>query len=115
MKYCVHCGSQLDDKVEICMNCGCLADDKCVVAFQRASQWFLINPPINIEITGEGYWKTLQVENGDTVKIALPKGKYKIHFFSSGRSTDCTLNLTQNTTYHLSWHRVSGKLEAWEI
>ena len=115
MKFCSHCGNQVTDNAEICMNCGCSVQEKFVVTFQRASQWFLINPPIKVDITGEGYCKTLAIENGDTETISLPKGKYNLHFYASIRSTDCTLNLNQNTAYHLGWNRASGKLEVWEI
>ena len=115
MKFCSHCGNQIADNVEICMNCGCLVKNKHTITFKRDSQWFLVNPPINVDITGEGCNETLAIKNGATDTISLPSGKYNLHFYSSIRTVDCALDLNKDTAYHLGWNRASGKLEVWEI
>ena len=32
MKYCSHCGTEVDDNAQICLNCGCMVDASPVLA-----------------------------------------------------------------------------------
>ena len=115
MKYCSHCGKSVNDDAQICMGCGCPVENKYTVTFQREKQWFLINPPMNIQISGQNTNCELAVESGESVSTQLPQGVYKIHIYSSPRYYDCTLNLQNNTEYKLAWNRFSGKIEVWEL
>ena len=115
MKICSRCGKQLNDDVKICLGCGCPVTTNYTVTFKREKQWFLINPPMNIQITGMNSNCEISVESGETVTKDLPVGNYHIHVYSSARSSDVDLNLSNNITFRLAWNRFSGKLEFWEI
>ena len=115
MKFCVHCGKEIPDQANICMLCGCRADAECTVTFQRKWQFFLWNPAVQIEISGEGLKKELAIKNGETLSVQLPVGAYQLRFYASIRETVCDLKLEDAVTYHIGWNRFSGKLEAWEI
>ena len=115
MKHCSHCGQALADGVEICMNCGCYAEKKHTLTLKRESQWFLVNPPVNVTIVGEGIQQEKALKNGETVAMPLTPGKYHLHFYCSVRSADVDLNLNKDTAYRIGWNRFSGKLEVWEI
>ena len=115
MKYCSHCGKELADDVKVCMGCGCLADITYTVSLKRESQFFLINPPINVRITGENYSEEKAIRNGETLELNLAAGRYHLHFYASVRKADVDLNVTGNTAVRIAWNRFSGKLEAWEI
>ena len=115
MKICVHCGKEVSDNVEICMNCGCMADNKITITIEREKQWFLYNPPINVDITGSESTINLSLESGETSSVSISPGKYHIHVHRSPRSYELDADLTQNITYRLSWNRLSGNLEFEEI
>ena len=115
MKYCLHCGKPIDDRSEICLGCGCPTVKKHTVTFERAKQWYLINPPMHVQISGENTDCELAVESGESVSAQLPEGTYKIHIYSSPRYHDCMLNLQADTKYRLAWNRFSGRIEVWEL
>lgn len=115
MKKCVHCGVELSDDLDICIKCGCYADEKCILTFTRPFQFFLINPPINVKITGKGVDKTVSVENDESIDIKLERGIYNLHCFASIRKTDLALKLEGNAEIQLSWNRLTGKLEVKKI
>lgn len=115
MRFCSHCGKEVNDSAEICMNCGCMVEDKFTLTFKRESQWFLINPPMDIRVIGENSNHELSVDSGEKVSIKLKAGTYNIHISSSIRTNDSIISLNKNVTYRLAWNRFSGKIEFWEI
>lgn len=85
------------------------------LTFIRDSQWFLVDPPMNVNIKGNGEDINVSVENGKTQNIILPEGKYHIHISSSFRKFDTDLNLYADTAYKLSWNRISGNIQCERI
>lgn len=85
------------------------------LAFIRESQWFLVNPAMNINIKGNGEDINISLENGKTQNVILPEGKYHIQISSSFRKFDTDLNLYADTAYKLSWNRISGNIQCERI
>lgn len=114
MKYCTKCGKQLDDNVRICTGCGCLASQDLVLTIHKEKQFFLVNPAIDVEVTGNGVAKRFAIKSGERVNINLPSGQYHIYAHHSVRKTNIDVNLTTNKTIVLTWNRFSGALESFE-
>ncbi len=115
MKFCVHCGNQMQDSNEICMNCGCRSSSKLTLTIYREKQWFLVNPPIDVTIVGNGESKELSIKKKETVNIELPAGIYTVYAKGGIRKANVEINLDKNRTLRLGWNRVSGQLELWEV
>lgn len=115
MKFCKHCGTKLEDHIEICMNCGCSAINKFTLTLKRENQFFLANPPIKIDIFGSNSCQQLEINNGEILSIELQTGRYKIVASSSIRKSECDVDLTCDRIVRIAWNRFNGKLETWEI
>ena len=114
MRKCVQCGNIVENQVEICPKCGCYVSNLRTLTLERASQFFLINPAVEVVIKGHGGKKILKVENGQTVQFKLPADQYHL-FFSFGFSTaELDIDLSKNMAIYISSNRFSGKLEVWE-
>ena len=111
MKYCAHCGKQVADNSEICMNCGCRVTEEYNVTFKRDSQWFLINPAVNIDINGQH----LSIKSGEIISVKLKADTYNCDIYGSLRRKKIQIDLNRDITIRIAWNRFSGALEVWEI
>ena len=50
---------------------------KYALTISRASQAFLVNPPINVDVDGSAHFS---IENGEDVTVTLPTGEHTIEF-----------------------------------
>ena len=116
MKYCSYCGNILNDADTVCMKCGCPAPTDCTFTIKRENQFYLVNPPINLVITGPGVNQNFSIKNGEILPIKLPMGQYNLQFSASFRKKACVVVINKpNTYFRLAWNRFSGEIEAWEI
>ena len=115
MKTCSHCGNLVQDEAEICMKCGCMVENKFSITFNREKQWFLINPAMQIQISGNNSHYSLSVRSGESQSIKLSPGNYYIHVKCSIRTQETHLTLNRNVSYRLAFNRFSGAIEFWEI
>lgn len=97
------------------MGCGCPCTTEYTLTIKRENQFFVVNPPINLVITGNNYQQQFAIENGQVLPIRLPEGQYNLKFSGSIRTEECFLLMNKDTYFRLAWNRFSGKLEAWEI
>ena len=107
MKYCSHCGKEVQDNAEICMNCGCNVATKHSITLKRESQWFLVNPAIKVEITGQNFKQELALKSGDIESVTLPDGHYHIHAHSSMKKQHLDVNLNKNLTIKYNRFRIT--------
>lgn len=115
MKFCKYCGSQLAEHDEICMSCGCSVVIKHILTLKRENQFFIVNPPIKIDIYGKDCNQYVEINNGQILSVELKTGTYKIKASSGTRQSECDVNLNQDRIIRIAWNRFNGKLEIWEI
>ena len=115
MSYCKYCGTKLADDAAFCTGCGARICTEFTLTIKRENQFFLVNPPIKLNITGMGVNQQYAINNGEIVPIKLPEGQYTLNFSASIRSETCSVNLNKDTFFRLAWNRFSGHIEAWEI
>lgn len=78
----------------------------------RESQMFLLNPPINLSISGISETKKLSISNGETIIIQLLAGTYEFTFSQSMRKRILTIDLHDDIHIDVKWNRVTGSLIA---
>lgn len=121
--FCNNCGSQNPDGSKFCSNCGKTllqqsaganenAPQMYTVEIFRESQMFLLNPPINLSISGISETKKLSISNGETIIIQLLAGTYEFTFSQSMRKRILTIDLHDDIHIDVKWNRVTGSLIA---
>lgn len=121
--FCNNCGSQNPDGSKFCSNCGKTllqqsaganenASQMYTVEIFRESQMFLLNPPINLSISGISETKKLSIPNGETIIIQLLAGTYEFTFSQSMRKRILTIDLHDDIHIDVKWNRVTGSLIA---
>lgn len=118
--FCRKCGAQIPEDSAFCYKCGASVEGAEVPAadagvktytltIDRASQVYLINPPVKVEIDGT---IRLSVDNGKCETVELEEGHHVVDFTSSFRRTVIDFDMNRDTVIQLSWGRISGKLKA---
>ncbi|MBS5135892.1 MAG: zinc ribbon domain-containing protein [Oscillospiraceae bacterium] len=119
--YCYKCGNQMPDDYTFCPKCGAkvataeehVPDSKThKLTIDRASQVYLVNPPIKVSIDNS---ILLSVDNGKNVQVDLPEGHHVIEFSASMRKTTLEIDMQKDTSVEVSFSRLSGKIVAKEI
>ena len=110
---CRYCNAQIDNNAYICMHCGCPA--KFTLTIKRENQFYLINPPIGLDIISNSLSFHVEVNNGQMLPLILPPDIYQINASSGFRKAHYTLDLNQDRILRLGWDRFSGKIELWEL
>ena len=110
MKTCVHCGSEVPDESLICPKCGYYTVDHFQLILCRAKQFFLINPAIQVNITGTDFSQTVSLNSGETKHIPLPPGNYQLDAHLSFRNAKCSVTLDRTRMFQLFSDRFSGRL-----
>lgn len=121
--FCNHCGSRNPDGSNFCSNCGAAlasipfeeseSDSPLyTVEIFRESQMFVINPPVNLAITGTSITKKLSIANGEAVTLRLPPDTYEFYFSYSFRKRVLTVDLQHDIHIDMRWNKFSGALEA---
>lgn len=115
--FCYQCGTEIPDNSAFCFSCGAKiptgtetsANDKITLTIDRASQVYLINPPIKVVINGD---IRLSLENGKTEKVQLEPGAYTVELSGSFRSKTVNLDLQKDTVLAVSFSRITGQIKA---
>lgn len=120
--FCRKCGINIPNDSSFCPSCGSpvMSDTSSsssavtqrpeyTLTIDRASQMYLINPPIKATIDGS---IRLNIENGQTASINISAGNHTIEFKSSFRSTSLDIQISGDTLIEVSWNRITGKLVA---
>lgn len=121
--FCNNCGSKNPDGSNFCSSCGQAltppsserskdSPQLYTVEIFRQSQIFLLNPPINLYITGDSLAKKLSIADGETVKIELPPDAYEFTFSQSMRKRTLTVDLQDDMHIDVKWNRITGAIEA---
>nr|WP_297175161.1 zinc ribbon domain-containing protein [uncultured Agathobaculum sp.] len=119
--FCRECGKLLLEGIRFCPDCGTsVAVDSatgsstkdntsplCTLTIDRASQVYLINPPVKVIIDNS---IRFSIANGQTQSVQLTAGKHIIQFKCSLRSTRVDINISKDTLIELIWDHISGKL-----
>lgn len=118
--YCNQCGKQIPDNSRFCSFCGAKIPagnavggtsepEVFTLTIDRASQVYLINPPVKVVIDGT---VRLSVENGRSEQVQLKPGAHHIELSASMRKTTVDLDLQKDTVLMIGFNRLSGKLVA---
>lgn len=116
--FCRKCGKPIPDDSRFCPACGSPTTGTPLAAqennptlytltIDRASQVFLVNPPIKVTIDNTVH---LSVENGHTESVQIQPGKHSLLFKCSLRSAKLDIDIVKDTVIELSWNRVTGKI-----
>lgn len=113
--FCIQCGAQLAEGAKFCHVCGqgvagnSTPSRKVKLTLDRASQLYLLNPPIKAVINGSTY---VSIENGHTETVELDPGPCIIELSGSFRKAKLEFDLQQDTVVQLGFNRITGKLTA---
>ena len=113
--FCWQCGEKLPDNALFCQKCGAkigstsAPSQKVKLILDRASQAYLVNPPIKAVVNNNTY---VSIENGHTETVELDPGPCTLELSSGFRKTRLELNLKKDTVVQIGFNRLSGKLMA---
>lgn len=113
--FCSQCGEKLQDTALFCHKCGAkiggLSEPtgKVKLILDRASQVYLLNPPIKAVINGTTY---VSIENGHTETVELEPGPCVVELSGSFRKTKLEFDFQKDTVIQIGFNRISGKLTA---
>lgn len=118
--FCYKCGKEIPDNSLFCSFCGAKlptgnavegtpASERFTLTIDRASQVYLINPPVKVVIDDT---VRLSVENGRSEQVQLAPGSHHVELSASMRKTVVDLNLQKDTVLAIGFNRLSGKIEA---
>lgn len=112
--FCRNCGKNIPDDSKFCISCGTPVENNTIsnqatfkLTIDRASQVYLINPPIKVTIDNS---IRFSVENGQTHSIDISSGNHKIYFKSSLRSATLEVDIQKDTLIEVKWSRISGAI-----
>lgn len=113
--FCSQCGEKLQDNALFCHKCGAKiggmseSTGKVKLILDRASQVYLLNPPIKAVVNGTTY---VSIENGHTETIELEPGHCVVELSGSFRKAKLEFDLQKDTVIQIGFNRISGKLTA---
>lgn len=113
--FCSQCGEKLQDNALFCHKCGAKISSvaepsgKVKLVLDRASQLYLLNPPIKAVINGTTY---VSIENGHTETVELDPGPCIVELSGSFRKAKLEFDLQKDTVIQIGFNRISGKLTA---
>lgn len=113
--FCSQCGAKLQESALFCHKCGAKIGNtqektgKVKLILDRASQIYLLNPPIKATINGNIY---VSIENGHTETVELEPGPCVVELSGSFRKTKVEFDLKQDTVVQIGFNRITGKLTA---
>jgi len=109
---CPECQKEISDKALACPNCGLplRREDRGTydILIKREKQWFLINPPIKIQVDST---EKYELESGEEIVIPMTTGKHDILFSLGPRKTTASFEVKENMELTIKSNRVSGELE----
>lgn len=119
--FCINCGEKLVESDGFCSKCGQpvrvqpqkktvergAANGMCVLTVLRTDQFYVINPPIKIDVDNQ---KQYAVENGESVCVPLNKGVHRITFSTSVAKKIIDINITQDASIVLKLSRLTGDI-----
>ena len=73
---------------------------------------FVLNPPVNLSISGSSGTKKLAIANGETVTVQLLAGTYEFTFSQSMRKRTLAVDLQNDIHIDVKWNRLTGALMA---
>lgn len=113
--FCSQCGEKLQDNALFCHKCGAKIGEisaptgKVKLILDRASQVYLLNPPIKAVINSTTY---VSIENGQTETVELDPGPCVVELSGSFRKAKLEFDLQKDTVIQIGFNRISGKLTA---
>lgn len=113
--FCSQCGEKLQDNALFCHKCGAKIGSasepsgKVKLILDRASQVYLVNPPVKAVINSSTY---VSIENGHTETVELDPGPCVIELSGSFRKAKLEFDLKKDTVVQIGFNRISGKLTA---
>lgn len=113
--FCSQCGEKLQDNALFCHKCGAKIgsasepSSKVKLILDRASQVYLINPPVKAVINGSIY---VSIENGHTEIVELDPGPCMVELSGSFRKAKLEFDLQKDTVIQIGFNRMTGKLTA---
>ena len=113
--FCSYCGEKLPDTALFCHKCGAKIGSAPTVAnkekliLDRASQIYLVNPPIKAVVNGTIY---VSIENGHTETVELDPGPCVVELSGSFRKAKLEFDLQKDTVVEIGFNRITGKLTA---
>ena len=118
--FCYKCGKEIPDSSLFCSFCGAKlstgdavgsapAPEMFTLTIDRASQMYLINPPVKVVIDDN---IRLSVENGRSEQVQLTPGAHHVELSASMRKTIVDLDLQKDLVLAIGFNRLSGKIEA---
>ena len=118
--YCNQCGKQISPNSCFCSFCGAKIPTgdsvdgtsepgAVTLTIDRASQVYLINPPIKVVIDGA---VRLSVENGRVEQVQLKPGAHHVELSASMRKTVVDIDIQKDTVLMIGFNRLSGKIMA---
>lgn len=116
--FCKFCGANIDDNSRFCAQCGSKLDSDNQrssapqtyrVTIFRESQFYVINPPVNILIDEK---IRRSIENGGTLELDMEPGRHIFEFSQSLRKRTLQINVDHNIGITVKWNRFTGALIA---
>ena len=114
--FCSMCGEELPNNALFCHKCGAkqnfsteTGSGTVKLILDRASQIYLLNPPIKATINGTIF---ASVENGHTETIEVEPGPCVLELSASIRKTTLEFDLQKDTRVEIGFNRISGKITA---
>lgn len=119
--FCINCGERLIENARFCAKCGQpvhvkhqrrtveqnATNEMCVLTVFRANQFYVINPPIKIDVDNQ---KQYTVENGESVCIPISKGMHRITFTVTIAKKIVDINITEDASMVLKMSRLTGDI-----
>ena len=119
--FCPNCGSELLAGAKFCASCGnpvsAISSNmdqteteelkNYIITIKRASQFYVINPAINLTLDDRESYK---IANGETIRISVPSGEHTLTFSSGIRNKVVRVNVTGDFSLAVHWNRVTGSL-----
>lgn len=120
LMFCYKCGKEIQDNSMFCSFCGAKlptgntvesvpAPETVTLTIDRASQVYLINPPVKVVIDEK---IRLSVENGRSEQVQLTPGAHHVELSASMRKTVVDLELQKDSVLTIGFNRLSGKIMA---
>lgn len=114
--YCKKCGTKINEDASFCSHCGRHVDkydEKGTKSFykvniKRESQWFAVNPKLNMNIDSENNYK---IDNGETLELNLEQGNHRISLSLGPRNKVVDILLDKDLSLIVKYNRLIGSIE----
>lgn len=104
---CPECGGSVSDKAPNCIKCGYPLQNESKVIIYGYTQWFLINPKVEVIVNGQ-----LAGDIGNYGTLEIPINESSLIEFKCGfRKNEIRVEAGKITEIKITWNRVTGSLE----